>query len=281
MKDKTVLVTGANSGIGLAASKGLAALGARVVMLCRDPARGEAARQEVMRHSGNEKVVLKVADLSSPVSIRDFVQAISEEFSALHVLYNNAGASVFERRLTPEGLEYNWMVNYLAPFMLAQGLLPLLKAGAPSRIVNITGMYHGKGKIEFDNLNGEKFFSPMQAANNAQLAKVLFTYELARRLEGTGVTANVFHPGAVRTGLQKKLPWYFQLMALPVSLFFRSPEKGAETAVWLAAAAELEGVSGQYFFDKKKTDSAPVSYDSELAKRLWESSISLLVNAAK
>lgn len=267
---KIILITGGNSGIGFAAAQALAGQGCHVVLVCRNSQKAEAARATLVAETGNPDIDWMEADLLSLSSIRTFAAEFNRRYHRLDVLYNNAGATFFDRRETPEGLEYNFLVNYLAPFLLTNLLLSALRASAPSRIITISGMYHRKGRIDFDDLQLSQHFSAMQAANNAQLAKLLFTYELARRLAGTGVTANAFHPGAVRTNLQKHLPWYYQLLAAPARLFFRSPAKGAETAVYLATSPEVAEVSGQFFFDKKPVPSAPPSYDEEIARRLWE-----------
>lgn len=270
MEGRVCLITGANSGIGKAAAVALARRGATVVMLCRDEQRGGAAVDEVRRTAGRGATELLLCDLASQASIRAAADRYRADHDALHVLINNAGMNVFERRLTDDGIEMVLAVNYLAPFLLTNLLLDLLVASAPARVITVAGIYHRKARLDLDDLQMERGFDAVTAINRAQLAKVLFTYELARRLERTGVTANAVHPGAVRTPLQRKLPWHLRLLAVPVSLFFLSPARGAESYVYLACDESLSGVSGRYFNRRQETRSSSASYDAEAARRLWE-----------
>jgi NAD(P)-dependent dehydrogenase (short-subunit alcohol dehydrogenase family) len=213
MRGKICIVTGANSGIGKATALGLAEMGATVVMLCRDRGRGEAAQAEIRGEAGGDAVELMLADLSFQASVRDFVERFGRAYDRLHVLVNNAGVVAPRRTVTADGLELTFAVNYLAPFLLSNLLVGALKAGAPSRVVNVASSLHRRGKISFDDLQLEKDYNFARAGYQSKLALILFTYELARRLEGAAVTANCLHPGAVRTHIAEGLPWYVRAAA--------------------------------------------------------------------
>jgi NAD(P)-dependent dehydrogenase (short-subunit alcohol dehydrogenase family) len=277
LRGKVCIVTGANSGIGKATALGLAELGAAVVMLCRDRVRGEVARAEIRERSGNDAVDLMLADLSVQSSIRDFVERFERAYGGLHVLVNNAGVVAARRTLTADGLELTFAVNYLAPFLLTNLLLDELKASAPARVVNVAGSLHRWGKINFDDLQLEKNYGAARAGCQSKLALVLFTYELARRLEGTAVTANCLHPGAVRAGIARDLPWYLRAPAFVARPFFVSPGRGARTSVYLASSPAVEGVTGKYFSKMREVRSSAASYDEEAAARLWRVSEELTV----
>jgi NAD(P)-dependent dehydrogenase (short-subunit alcohol dehydrogenase family) len=273
MKGQVCMITGANSGIGKATALGLARLGATVVMVCRDRSRGEAAMAEIKTVTGNPNVDLLLADLSSQAEVRRLAEEFKAHYPQLHVLINNAGVALIRRSVTVDGIEMVFAVNYLAPFLLSNLLLDVLKASAPARVVNVAGDYHRKATINFDDLMSEKDYSGTRANNQAKLALVLFTYELARRLVGTGVTANCLHPGAVATGAPLKDPDTPPLMRFLyrlVAVFFQSPEKGAETSIYLASSLEVEGVTGKYFVKKRAVASSPESYDLAIATRLWQ-----------
>jgi NAD(P)-dependent dehydrogenase (short-subunit alcohol dehydrogenase family) len=273
MKDKVCLVTGASSGIGKATALGLAKMGARVVMISQDRARGEAARAEIVGAGNNSQVDLVLANLSSQAEIRRLAADVRARYPRLHVLINNAGVAPVKRSVTVDGLETVFAVNYLAPFLLTNLLLDLLKDSAPSRVINVAGDFHRRASIHFDDLMSAEDYSGSRANNQAKLALILFTYELARRLDGTGVTANCLHPGAVATDGPLKdpdLPVVSRVMYKVVRLFFASPEKGAETSIYLATSPDVEKVSGKYFIKKTPVDSSPESYDEEIARRLWK-----------
>jgi len=273
MKDKVVIVTGANSGIGMATASGLAKMGSTVVMVCRNKEKGEAALSEIKTVSSNEKVELMIADLSSRKAIRNLSEEFRNKHQSLHVLINNAGVYFTKRHMTEDGLEMTFAVNYLARFLLTNLLLDILKKSAPSRIINVTGTYHKKGRIDFEDLQKEKNYNGMDANNQAKLADILFTHELARRLKGTGVTVNCLHPGAVATRLVEKDKDYPAFLRFMYKLFkplLRSPEKGAETTLYLASSPRVQDITGKYFVNKKITRSSPESYDPELAIQLWE-----------
>lgn len=270
MSGKTVIVTGANSGIGRAASMGLAKLGADLVMVCRNREKGESARAEIARASGNSSVELVACDLSIMSNIRRLASDFEGSHSRLNVLVNNAG-SVFQGYAeTPDSFERTMAINYFSPFLLTNLLLPLLKASAPSRVVNVASGSHFRGRIGLDNVNGKGSAGGfgLEAYGRSKLALVLFTYELSRRLAGTDVTANCLHPGAVRTNIWGHSGFVSPLVKL-ASLFMRSPEKGAETVVYLASSPEVDGVTGKYFFDLKPRRSSEASYDESLAAGLW------------
>jgi NAD(P)-dependent dehydrogenase (short-subunit alcohol dehydrogenase family) len=275
MKDKVVMITGANSGIGKAASLALAKMGATVVMVARNKERGEAARSEIIRKSQNSSVDLLLADLSSLESVRQLATDFREKYSELHVLINNAGLFNQRRRVTADGYENTFATNYLAPFLLTNLQLDLLKANAPSRIINVSSVGHYNGHIDFDDLNLEKDYGGWKAYGQSKLALVLFTHELAKKLQGTGVTVNAVHPGTVATNIWTRPfgPAGF-IMALP-KLFMTSPEKGAETIVYLASSPDAKGLNGEYLEKLKVKKSSDESYNEEIAQRLWDVSTKL------
>lgn len=271
MTGRVAMVTGANSGIGKATALALAKRGATVVMVCRDTKRGEAAKQAIIQKTGNSNVDLLIADLSSQHSIRSLMKTFGQHYKRLDVLINNAGVYLPERQTTDNGLEKTLAVNYLAPFLLSHLLLPMLKRSAPSRILNVAGSYHRFGKIHFEDMQFVEDYRAGAANNQTQLARVLFTYELARRLEGTGVTVNCLHPGSVRTNIQRHMPQLAQnlLQMMPRAMTI-SPEKAAERILYVALSLEVEGVTGKYFVNKRPVASSKASYDEALAKRLWK-----------
>src|SRR6266516_2685462 len=270
MKDKVVLVTGANSGIGRAASLALAKEGATVVMVARDKERGEAARSETIRESQNASVDLLLADLSSLESVHQLATEFQRKYSKLHVLINNAGLFNQGRHVTMDGYENTFATNYLAPFLLTNLQLDLLKASAPSRIINVSSVGHYNGHINFDDINLEKEYGGWKAYGQSKLALVLFTHELAKKLQGTRVTVNSVHPGTVATNIWTRPlgPAGF-IMFLP-KLFMLSPQRGAETIVYLASSDEAEGLNGEYLEKLKVKKSSDESYDDEIAQRLWD-----------
>ncbi len=276
MTGRTVLITGGTSGIGRATAIGLAGMGARVGITCRDIARTRAAAADIAAASGNPAVDPFPADMSSQAEVRRLASAVLAAYPRLDVLVNNVGGFWATRRVTADGLEHTFAVNHLAPFLLTDLLLGRLKASAPARIVTVSSAAQGMGKINFDDLQGERRYSGQQAYNQSKLANVLFTYELARRLDGTGVTATAVHPGVVRTGFAAEDPPPMWKIFLPlVRLFLKTPEKGAATSIYLASAAEVEGVTGKYFADSKPKTSSPASYDTAAAARLWQVSADL------
>src|SRR5437899_2395459 len=270
MKDKVGMITGANSGIGKAASLALAKMGATVVMVARNAERGEAARSEIIRESQNNSVDLLLADLSSLKSVRQLAAEFQKKYSKLHVLINNAGLFNQRRHVTTDGYENTFATNYLAPFLLTNLQLDLLKASAPSRIINVSSVGHYNGHINFDDLNLEKEYGGWKAYGQSKLALVIFTHELAKKLQGTSVTVNAVHPGTVATNIWSRPmgPLGF-VMAVP-KLFMTSPNKGAETVVYLASSPDAASTSGEYWDKLKVKKSSEESYNEEVGKRLWE-----------
>src|ERR671920_1335888 len=250
MGEKVCLITGATSGIGKATALGLANMGASVVMVGRDRGRGEAALAEIKEGSGNASVDLMLADLSSQEQVRRLADEFKETYTRLDVLINNAGGFHSKRITTADGLETTFAVNHLAYFLLTNLLLDVLEASAPSRIVNVSSGDHSNGTIDFDDLQGEKGYRGAKAYSQSKLAAVLFTYELARRLEGTGVSANCLHPGVVGTNLGSGVSGVFGFMVRAMTPLMKSPEKGAETSIYLVSSPKVEGLSGRYFVKK-------------------------------
>jgi len=272
LEDRVFLVTGANSGIGKATALGLARLGGTVVMACRSATRGEAARQDVVRDSGNSSVYLEIVDLASEESTRSFAEEFQRKYPRLDVLINNAGVYTAHREVTPDGLERTFEVNYLSGFLLTHLLLDLLKKSAPSRIVNVSSSAHSGGTIHFDDLQGEQRYGGFGAYGQSKLAQVLFTRELARRLEGTRVTVNACHPGVIRTNLGMGGT---SAVVRFVRLFFKGPEKGAQTPIYLAVSPEVERVTGQYFANKHVREPSHAAQDPDVARRLFDVSAEL------
>ncbi len=287
MQGRTCMVTGTSRGIGKATAAALAGMGAHVVLVCRDRERGEAAQGEIRARSSSETVELIIADLSSQRQIRQLAADFRSKHDRLHVLVNNAGTFESGRSETEDGLEATFAVNHLAPFLLTNLLLPVLVASAPSRIVTVSSAGHGYGtKINFDDLQGERRYGGMRSYSQSKLANVLFTYELARRLEGSGVTAHCVHPGAVDTGfLRYKSVLGVVLRALMVTArpFLLNAEQGAATSVYVASSPEVDSVTGRYFKKQEIAGwpmgfNAPVravrsskqSYDESVARRLWQ-----------
>jgi retinol dehydrogenase-14 len=277
MTGKTVLVTGATGGIGRAAAIGLASLGARVGITGRDRGRAEAAAAAISRASGGPAVDVFVADMSSQAEVRRLADEVLATYPRLDVLLNNVGGFWAHRHVTADGLEHTFALNHLAPFLLTNLLLDRLIASAPARIVTVSSGAQSMGKVDFDDLMGERTFSGQRAYNQSKLANVMFTYELARRLEGTGVSANALHPGVTRTAFGAEDPTGAMAPLIAVLRpFMKSPEQGADTAVYLASSPEVEGVTGRYFAGRKAKKSNKSSYDNAATARLWEVSAGLV-----
>jgi NAD(P)-dependent dehydrogenase (short-subunit alcohol dehydrogenase family) len=277
MTGKVCVVTGSNSGIGKETALALAELGATLVMVARNQERGKKALEEIVTRTGNHSVSLMICDMSSMASIRSFATDLKKSYSHVDVLINNAGAEFVKRQVTAEGFEQTFAVDYLAPFLLTYELLDLLKASAPSRIINVSSGLAKNGKINFDDLQNEKNYKGMQAYSNAKLMLMLFTYELSRRLSETGVTVNVLMPGFVATNLGKNSgSLRSAIMFTMVRPMQISAKRGAETSVYLASADEVKDVSGKCFSKKKAVETCPVSYDQKAQKRLWDETIRLL-----
>lgn len=276
MQGKVCLVTGSSSGIGKVTARELARLGATVVMLCRNRAKGEAAQAEIRAASGHERVDLVLADLTSLADVQRAAAEIRARYTRLHVLIHNAGGVNSVRTVTPDGLEATFVANYLAPFLLTEQLLGIIQASAPARIINVSSMAHGSGKIDFDDLQGERRYSIWKAYSQAKLALVLFTYELARQLEGSGVTVNALHPGVIASNFDQGMGRFARSGWKLISPFLSNVERGAQTTLYLATADEVEGISGKYFARRKEVRSSRPSYDEVVRQRLWRASEELV-----
>lgn len=280
MKGKVCVVTGATSGIGRATAFALARRGATVVAVARDRARGEALVAELQADSGNDAVELLEADLAVQSSIRRAAAELAERHPAIDVLINQAGLVMRERVLTEDGIETVFAVNHLAYFLLTTLLLPQLKAAKAARVIVGTGGIYGAGDIAFDDLSGEKKYGWFPTLAQSKLANVLFTYELARRLEGTNVTVNCFHPGGVKTGLGRDMGGVVGLVMSVARIFWLTPDEAAEVPVHLASAPELANVTGRYFDRMKMVEkTGGKSNDRDLARRLWEVSEQLVARS--
>lgn len=284
MDGRVCLITGADSGIGKEAAVEIAALGASLTIVSRDKASGESALAEIKQRSRSQDVALMIAEFASLASVRKLAEEFSATHDKLHVLVNNAGALNGGRRITSDGHEMTFGVNHLAPFLLTTLLLDLLKASAPSRIITTSSHSHTRATIHFDDLNAERKYGSMgmTAYGHSKLANLLFSYELARRLDGTGVTSNALHPGIVKTGfgrtsggLYQPLIKVFHALGSPFP-FLLSPAKGAETTVYLASSPEVETTTGKYFVKKQPVPSSDASHDTAVAKRLWSVSEELV-----
>ena len=274
---KTVLVTGATSGIGLEASVALARQGARVVMVGRDRAKTELAAVAVTARAGVKPEAQLLCDFSSQASIRALAGQVLERFERVDVLVNNAGGVNKTRRLSADGIEATFAVNHLGYFLLTNLLLDRLVRSAPARVVTVASVGHRHGTLDFDDLGYERGYSIMKAYARSKLANVLFAAELARRLEGTGVTSNSLHPGAVATNIWSGAPlWAKPIILLLFRPFFISAEKGGSYIVRLAASPELDGVTGKYFEEGRRVEPAPLAQDAALARGLWDVSGSMV-----
>lgn len=281
MRCKVCVVTGANSGIGKETALALAGKGATVVLVCRSESRGTDALNDIKAQTGNDAVSLVVADFSSQRQVREAAAAILGKHDRLDVLVNNAGVTPWERRVTDEnGLELIFAVNHLAPFLLTNLLLDLLKSSAPARIVTVSSGAHRRVPLNFDDLQNEQRYVPFDVYSQSKLANVYFTYELARRLEDTGVTVNCLHPGVVSTALFRHLPRFLGLAVKLARPLLLTPAQGADTVIYLAAAPEVAEVSGRFFERREAVESSPVSYDVAAAQRLWEVSEALTAGSA-
>jgi NAD(P)-dependent dehydrogenase (short-subunit alcohol dehydrogenase family) len=276
MEDKTIIITGATAGIGLAAAEALAAQGARVIGISRDPDKCARVAGELRRKTGNGEIGFFCADLSSLEDTRRVAEELLARFPRIDVLINNAGGIFVRRQLTVDGLERTFALNHLSNFLLTNLLLDRISESAPARIVNVSSSSHYKGKIHFDDLQLERRYAAFRAYQQSKLANVLFTYELDRRLQGTGITVNAMHPGLVRTDIAKDNGLLFRLFQPLFLMGSRTPEEGARTIIYLASSPEVEGVSGKFFIDERSVRSAKASYNEGDAARLWEASEDLI-----
>ena len=276
MNGRICLVTGGTNGIGKSTAQALAGMGATVIIVGRDAQKTSKVVKEIRAASGNPRVRSMLADLSSQQEIRRLADEFKNSYAHLHVLINNAGAVFMKRQLSVDGIEMTFALNHLAYFLLTNLLLDTLKASAPARIINVSSGAHTSGKIEFDNLQGKRVYSP-RVYEDSKLANILFTLELARRLEGTGVTANALHPGFTATGFAKNNG---KAIAALVSIFAplvaRSPAKGAETSIYLASSSSVEGITGKYFHNSRELPAASQATDMVVARKLWDRSAEMV-----
>jgi NAD(P)-dependent dehydrogenase (short-subunit alcohol dehydrogenase family) len=273
---KRVVITGATNGIGLAAAEALAGRGARLTLVARSEAKATAVAERI-EAAGGKDVDIVIADLASQADVRRAAAEILARRSALDVLVNNAGVYLTTRQLTADGIETTWAVNHLAPFLLTNLLLERLKENAHARVVTTASDAHVGAQVPFDDMDGTMAYAKRSMAGpgfirygQTKLANVLFTAELARRLTGTGVTANCFHPRLVATGISRDLGGVARITMKVVDRFSRRPRQGAETLVWLVDAPEVAGVSGGYFVDRRRAVPSAVAQDTDTARRLWE-----------
>lgn len=276
MAGRTVVVTGATGGIGKATALGLANMGAHVAIAGRDRVRTETTAGEI-RGAGGGRVDAFVAELSSQAEVRRLADELLRELSRIDVIVNNAGGYWNTRHVTTDGLERTFAVNHLAPFLLTNLLLDRLKHSGSTRVVTVASNAQSQGRIEFDDLQGERSYSGSRAYEQSKLANVLFTYELARRLRGTPVTANALHPGVVNTSFGADDPGLIQRLVVPfIRPFMKSPTRGAATSIHVASARDLEQVSGGYYANCSPRKSSKQSYDQATAARLWRDSADLV-----
>jgi NAD(P)-dependent dehydrogenase (short-subunit alcohol dehydrogenase family) len=276
MAGRTVLVTGGTSGIGRATALGLAMMGAHLAITGRDLERTKDAAREIRAAAGGQVDVF-VADLSSQAEVRRLAGEVLQRYPRIDVLVNNVGGYWNSRHVTADGLERTFALNHLAPFLLTNLLLDRLELSAPSRVVTVASNAHAMGRIDFDNLQGERSYSGSRAYDQSKLANVLFTYELARRLRATSVTANTLHPGVVSTSFGAEDPGGVQRLFVPfIRPFMKTPAQGAATSIHVASSPDLDHVTGVYFANSKPKRSSKRSYDEAAATRIWRVSADLV-----
>jgi len=268
MSGKVCLVTGATAGIGFATALALAHQGATLVGVGRNLDKCQAVTAQIRQETGNPAVEFMQADLSSQAEVRRFAEEFKGSHPCLDVLVNNVGAFFMSRRLSADGIELTWAVNYLGVCLLTELLLDTLKASTPSRVVNVSSAMHSGAQLNFDDLQGARKYSGMKAYGQSKLALLMFTYDLARRLAGTGVTVNALHPGFVASDMYRSSGGFIKLLGPVIKLMAVSPEAGAETSIFVAASPEVEGVTGKYFVKKQAVASSPQSYDMSATQQL-------------
>ncbi|XP_034561955.1 retinol dehydrogenase 12, like [Notolabrus celidotus] len=276
LDDKTVLITGANTGIGKETAIDLAKRGARIIMACRSAERGEAAVKEVIESSGNQNIVYMKLDLADSKSIREFAEAVNRDEPKLNILLNNAGVMVCPYGKTADGFEMQIGVNHMGHFLLTYLLLDLVKKSAPARIITVSSMAHTWGSIKLEDINSEKSYDKKAAYSQSKLANVLFTRSLARRLEGTGVTAYSLHPGVVQTDLWRHLSGPQKAIMKMVSPFTKNSSQGAQTSIYCAVEPTLDKESGGYYSDCAPANCSSAAKDDVVAQKLWELSCNML-----
>ena len=270
MRGKVVLITGATSGIGKATALELADMGATVVIIGRDQEKGKRVMEEIASATGNQALDFIKCDLASLDEVKKASSEFRSRYQRLDVLIDNAGGVNGQRKVTIDGYEYTFGVNHLAHFLLTDLLLDLLKASAPSRVVVVSSAAHGNGHIDFEDLMSEERYGTFRAYSQSKLANVVFAFELARRLKGTGVTVNALHPGLARTNFSKGLGRGGIALYSILSILIISAKKGAQTSIYLASSPEVANVTGKYFVKRRVKESSPESKDEVVAKRLWE-----------
>uniref|UniRef100_A0A3B5A3R4 Retinol dehydrogenase 12-like n=1 Tax=Stegastes partitus TaxID=144197 RepID=A0A3B5A3R4_9TELE len=304
---KTVLITGANTGIGKETAKDLAKRGAKIIIACRDMEKGQQALKEIKEYSGSDDLKCMKLDLSDTKSIREFAEAINRDEPKLNILINNAGVMVCPYGKTADGFEMQIGVNHMGHFLLTYLLLDLIKRSAPARIVTVSSVAHGWGSINLDDINSEKSYDKIKAYSQSKLANVLFTRSLAKRLEGvlfpliavilsifgasgsihfisfhfyiflgTGVTTYSLHPGAVKTDLQRHVSGFLYVVMMVTKPFFKNPAQGAQTSIYCAVEPSLANETGQYYSDCARTSPSSTAKDDNLAQKLWELSCNML-----
>lgn len=270
------MVTGATAGIGKVTATALANMGAQLVITGRNPNKAKETAYQIASETGNDSIEYLIADYADLQQVRDLADEFKSRYSHLDVLVNNAGAFFNTRKLTASGVEMTFLVNHLAPFLLTNLLLENMQNGKPARIVNVSSEAHKQGSMDFDDLGFAKGYFGMKAYGRSKLANILFTYELARRLNNSNVIVNALHPGHVATDIWKTnfkiigplLKWFMGLVAL-------TPEEGADNSIYLASSTNLQRITGKYFVKRKPVDSSPISYDKEVAQKLWDVSSEL------
>ncbi|HPH96428.1 MAG TPA: SDR family oxidoreductase [Anaerolineaceae bacterium] len=272
MKGKICVITGANAGIGRETALGLARLGATVVMVCRDAVRGAAAQEEIRRLSGNDQVHLVLGDLSWQDSMRRAAQAICQRFERIDVLVNNAGGIFSRRQESPDGIELTFALNHLGYFLFTGLLLDKLKGSAPARVVNVSSIAHWLGWIHFPDMQFRRFYFAPLAYHQSKLANVMFTFSLAQRLAGSGVTVNCLHPGVINSNFFKKTSGFERLVKWALTPIYQTPEQGAGVVLYLASAPEVAAISGQYFVNQNTAPTSPLAKNRQMAERLWQES---------
>jgi NAD(P)-dependent dehydrogenase (short-subunit alcohol dehydrogenase family) len=274
MKDKLVVITGANSGIGKATALKLAEQGAKIVMVCRSIEKGEAARKEIISRTNNDKIDLMQCDLSSHESIRNFSNEFKNNYSHIDVLVNNAGGICGTKELSVDGIEYTLGINHFGYFLTTHYLLDLVKAGTDKRIVNVSSLAHKFVlNIDWENLQGEKNYGQLYQYGLSKLFNIYFTKELAKKLKSESITVNCLHPGTINTGFGNSAGGFFKNLVSLGRRFLTSPDKGAETSVYLASSPNVSNISGEYFSNKKIAALSKVAQNGEYSTKVWDLSL--------
>lgn len=275
MNNKICIVTGATSGIGQVTARVLAEKGATVIIVGRNKEKCVQTVDNIRNLTNNSKVEFILADLSILNDVKSLAKQFLKKYDRLDVLVNNAGVSIQKRQETIDGIEATFAINHLSHFLLTNLLLDVIKSSAPARIINVSSALHTRTPLNFDDLEGKIKYGGMNAYGKSKLANVLFTYELARRLEGTGVTVNAVHPGLVSTNLSSNSGGFAKIIWKIITIFALSAEQGAESSIYLATSPEMEGITGKYYSKMKMVPSSKDSYDEKNAKRLWDVSLKM------